>query len=68
MARKDARKPGRVRADRPSHRAIERAFSVSFAKVNPRQTRRLAQATGKLAKADCLVPATLTRMDALLEF
>ena len=55
----------------PSHRAIERAFSapgVPFVKVNPRLARRLAEATGKLVKADCLDAAILTRMDALLEF
>src|SRR5450631_2774806 len=41
----------------PYHRAFERALGaagVPFAKVNPRQARRFAEATGKLAKTDPL--------------
>jgi transposase len=54
----------------PYHRAIERAFSASgapFVKVNPRQARRFAEATGKLAKTDRLDAAMLARMGAVLE-
>ena len=41
----------------PYHRAVERALGASgvpFVKVNPRQARRFAEATGKLAKTDRL--------------
>ena len=54
----------------PHHRAIERAMGaagVPFVKVNPRQARRFAEATGKLAKTDRLDAAILARMGALLE-
>ena len=54
----------------PYHRAVERALgasSVPFVKVNPRQARRFAEATGKLAKTDRLDAAILARMGALLE-
>jgi transposase len=54
----------------PYHRAMERALggaSVPFAKVNPRQARRFAEATGKLAKTDRLDAAMLARMGAMLE-
>jgi transposase len=54
----------------PYHRAVERALGASgvpFVKVNPRQARRFAEATGKLAKTDRLDAAMLTRMGALLE-
>jgi transposase len=54
----------------PYHRAFERALAVAgvaFAKVNPRQARRFAEATGKLAKTDRLDAAMLARMGALLE-
>ena len=54
----------------PYHRAFERALGaagVPFAKVNPRQARRFAQATGKLAKTDRLDAAMLARMGALLQ-
>jgi len=54
----------------PYHRALERAFGasgVSFVKVNPRQARRFAEATGKLAKTDRLDAAMLARMGAVLE-
>jgi transposase len=40
---------------------------VPFAQVNPRQARRLAEATGRLAKTDRLDAAMLARMGALLE-
>jgi transposase len=36
----------------PYHRGVERAPGVPFVKVNPRQARRFAEATGKLAKTD----------------
>jgi transposase len=54
----------------PYHRALERALGaagVPFVKVNPRQARRFAEATGKLAKTDRLDAAMLARMGALLE-
>ena len=54
----------------PYHRAVERALGASgvpFVKVNPRQARRFAEATGKLAKTDRLDAAILARMGALLE-
>jgi transposase len=46
----------------PYHRALERALGVAgvpFVKVNPRQARRFAEATGKLAKTDRLDAAIL---------
>ena len=52
------------------HRAVERALGIAgvpFVKVNPRQARRFAEATGKLAKTDRLDAAILARMGALLE-
>lgn len=54
----------------PYHRGFERALSyacVPFVKVNPRQARRFAEATGKLAKTDRLDAAMLARMGAMLE-
>jgi transposase len=54
----------------PYHRAFERALGhagAPFAKVNPRQARRFAEATGKLAKTDRLDAAMLARMGALLQ-
>ena len=54
----------------PYHRAVERALGASgvpFIKVNPRQARRFAEATGKLAKTDRLDAALLARMGSLLE-
>lgn len=54
----------------PYHRAFERALAkagVPLVKVNPRQARRFAEATGKLAKTDRLDAALLARMGALLE-
>ena len=43
------------------------ASGVPFVKVNPRQARRFAEATGKLAKTDRLDAAILARMGAVLE-
>ena len=46
-------------------RAVERALGVAgvpFVKVNPRQARRFAEATGKLAKTDRLDAAILARI------
>jgi transposase len=54
----------------PYHRAFERRLDVAGAalvKVNPRQARRFAEATGKLAKTDRMDAAMLARMGALLE-
>ena len=54
----------------PYHRGVERALGIAgvpFVKVNPRQARRFAEATGKLAKTDRLDAAILARMGALLE-
>ena len=54
----------------PYHRAFERALvagGVPFVKVNPRQARRFAEATGKLAKTDRLDAAMRARMGAMLE-
>lgn len=51
------------------HRALERALAAAgmpIAKVNLRQARRFAEATGNLAKTDALDAAMLTRMGALL--
>ena len=71
MARGDASDPCRVRTDRAlSSRRRTRArriAGVPFVKVNPRQARRFAEATGKLAKTDRLDAAILARMGALLE-
>jgi transposase len=53
----------------PYHRAFERALDkagLPLAKVNPRQARRFAQSTGKLAKTDRIDAAMLARMGALL--
>ena len=54
----------------PYHGAFERGLGqagVPFVKVNPRQARRFAEATGKLAKTDRLDAAMLARMGALLQ-
>ena len=55
----------------PYHRAFERrladAGGIALVKVNPRQARRFAEATGKLAKTDRLDAAMLAGMGALLE-
>jgi transposase len=52
------------------HRKFERALVVSntpFAKVNPKQARRFAEATGRMAKTDRVDAAMLARMGAVLE-
>jgi len=54
----------------PYHGALERALAkagLPVVKVNPRQARRFAEATGKLAKTDRLDAALLARMGALLQ-
>lgn len=54
----------------PYHRALETALASAghgVIKVNPRQARRFAEATGKLAKTDRLDAHVLARMGALLE-
>jgi transposase len=54
----------------PYHRAFERTLGVAgvpYAKVNPRQARRFAEAVGTLAKTDRMDAAMLARMGALLE-
>ena len=52
------------------HRQLETALAargVAYAKVNPRQARRFAEATGRLAKTDRVDAAMLARMGAVLE-
>ena len=54
----------------PYHRRFERALCAAglpFAKINPRQARRLAEATGRLAKTDRVDAALLARLGALLQ-
>jgi transposase len=54
----------------PYHRAFERrlaAAGAALVKVNPRQARRFAEATGRLAKTDRLDAAMLARMGAVLD-
>jgi transposase len=54
----------------PYHRALESKLAeqgMPLAKVNPRQARRFAEATGKLAKTDRLDAAMLARMGVVLE-
>jgi len=54
----------------PYHGTVERAVGasgVAFIKVNPRQARRFAEATGKLARTDRLDAAILACMGVLLE-
>lgn len=54
----------------PYHRPLERRLAetgIAIVKVNPRQARRFAEATGKLAKTDRLDAAMLARMGAVLE-
>lgn len=51
------------------HRRFERtlaAASLPMAKINPRQARRVAEATGRLAKTDAIDAAVLARFGALL--
>lgn len=52
------------------HRALEQALAkagLPAVKVDPRQARRFAEATGKLARTDRLDAAMLARMGALLQ-
>jgi len=54
----------------PYHRAFELALGTAglpLVKVNPRQARRFAEASGTLAKTDRIDAAMLARMGALLE-
>jgi len=54
----------------PYHRAFERGLAeagFALVKVNPRQARRFAEATGRLAKTDPMDAAMLARMGALLD-
>ena len=54
----------------PYHRAFEREFSSKgqpLVKVNPRQARRFAEATGKLAKPDRIDAIVLAKMGMLLD-
>ena len=54
----------------PYHATCEQALAkagLPLVKVNPRQARRFAEATGKLAKTDRLDAALLARMGALLK-
>ena len=54
----------------PYHRELEARLAEAgfpLVKVNPRQARRFAEATGKLAKTDRLDAAMLARMGSLLE-
>lgn len=53
----------------PYHRKLEvqlAAAGMPIVKINPRQARRFAEATGQLAKTDRLDAAMLARMGALL--
>lgn len=52
------------------HRQLEARLggrSVPFAKINPRQARRFAEATGRLAKTDRVDAVMLARMGAVLD-
>jgi len=54
----------------PYHAAVERALArdgLPIVKVNPRQARRFAEATGTLAKTDRLDAALLARMGVALD-
>jgi transposase len=54
----------------PYHRDLEQRLDAAgspIAKVNPRQARRFAEATGKLAKTDRVDALMLARFGALLE-
>ena len=61
---------GSFEATGPYHRLFERRLDqqgLPFAKVNPRQARRFAEATGKLVKTDRVDAIMLARFGALLE-
>jgi transposase len=52
------------------HRTLERALAeaaLAYAKINPRQARRFAEATGKLAKTDRVDARMLARFGAQLQ-
>ena len=52
------------------HRRLENSLSreaAPYSKVNPRQARRFAKATGKIAKTDKVDSAILARMGAIVE-
>jgi transposase len=52
------------------HRSLEATlarYEYPFVKVNPRQARRFAEATGKLAKTDRVDAAMLAKMGAVLD-
>jgi len=52
------------------HRQLETTLGaqcIAYAKVNPRQARRFAEATGRLARTDRIDAAMLARMGAVLE-
>src|SRR4051794_6212048 len=54
----------------PYHRTLERRLAVAgrpFAKINPRQARRFAEATGTLAKTDRIDAIGLARFAAVLQ-
>jgi transposase len=54
----------------PYHHSFERALAaagVPFAKINPRQARRFAEATGRFVKTDRVDAALLARLGALLQ-
>ena len=52
------------------HRQLENSLSeeaVPYSKVNPRQARRFAEATGKIAKTDKVDAAIMAKMGTILE-
>ena len=70
MDRKGRAAAGRVRGHRglsSAARGGARRRRLPFAKVNPRQARRFAEATGRLAKTDRVDAAMLARMGAVLD-
>lgn len=70
MAGANVGRTRRLRTNRALSRAFERALALAglpLVKVNPRQARRFAQGTGKLAKTDSLDAKLLARMGAVLE-
>ena len=53
------------------HRSLEATLARHkhlFAKVNPRQARRFAEAAGRLAKTDRVDAAMLAKMGSILDF
>lgn len=52
------------------HRQLENSLSIAevpYFKVNPRQARRFAEATGKIAKTDQVDAAILAKMGTILQ-